>query len=145
METRQTLGLIGSVILFLGVFAPIISVPIIGNINYFQNGKGDGVIIFALSGVSLVLTLTKKYKGLWFTGIASLGILGYTFINFHMKMGEMKEKMNVELAGNPFRGFADIAVQSVQFQWGWALLIVGATIILIAAAIKSPAIQNSNA
>ena len=34
MQTKQLLGLIGSIALFIGVFAPILSVPIVGNMNY---------------------------------------------------------------------------------------------------------------
>ena len=45
MNTKQILGLIGSIVLFIGVFTPIVSVPIMGNMNYFQNGKGPYVLI----------------------------------------------------------------------------------------------------
>lgn len=132
------LGLIGSLILFVGVFTPIISLPLVGSMNYFQNGKGDGVIILALAIVSLILTLTKRYRGLWFTGIGSLAVMAFTFINFQMRMTEMQSQMETQLSGNPFRGLADIAMQSVQIQWGWAVLIVGAGLVIAAAAIKSP-------
>jgi len=47
--------------------------------------------------------------------------------------------MESELAGNPFRGLADMAMQSVQLQWGWALLIVGAALVIASAAIKDEA------
>jgi hypothetical protein len=39
MNTKQLLGLIGSMILFVGVFTPIVSIPFIGNLNYFQKWK----------------------------------------------------------------------------------------------------------
>ena len=48
----------------------------------------------------------------------------------------MKSQMESELAGNPFRGLADMAMQSVQLQWGWALLIVGAGLVIAGAAMK---------
>jgi hypothetical protein len=136
MNTKQLLGLIGSTILFIGVFTPIVSVPIMGNINYFQNGKGDGTIVLILAVVSLILVLTKKHKGLWFTGLTSIGIMLFTFINFQTKMSQAKAEMESNLAGNPLRGFADVAMQSVQLQWGWALLIVGAALIIASAAVK---------
>lgn len=136
MNTKQILGLIGSIILFVGVFAPILSVPIMGNMNYFQNGKGDGIIVLVLAVASLVLVLTKNYKGLWFTGLGSIGVLLFTFINFQSKMSQMKSEMESQLAGNPFRGLADMAMQSVQLQWGWALLIVGAGLVIASAAVK---------
>ena len=133
---RPLIGMIGSIILFVGVFTPILSVPIMGNINYFQNGKGDGTIVLILAVISFILVLIKKYKGLWFTGLGSIGVLLFTFINFQLRMSQVIANMESELAGNPFRGLADIAMQSVQLQWGWALLIVGAALVIASAAIK---------
>jgi len=134
--TKQLLGLIGSAVLFVGVFAPIVSIPIIGNINYFQNGKGDGVIVLVLAVISLILILLKKFKGLWFTGLGSMGVVVFTFINFQINLANARTQMETELVGNPFRGIADMAMQSVQIQWGWALLIVGAVLVIASAAIK---------
>lgn len=142
MDTKQMLGLIGSIVLFVGVFTPIVSIPIMGNINYFQNGKGDGTIVLVLAVGSLILVLAKKFKGLWFTGLGSMAVMAFTFINFQMKMSDVKAKMETELAGNPFRGLADMAMQSVQLQWGWALLIVGAGLVITSAAIKEESQQN---
>jgi len=143
MNKKQLLGLIGSIILFVGVFTPIISVPIMGNMNYFQNGKGDGTIILALAVISLVLSLVKNYKMLWFTGIGSVGMMLFTFINFQTKMSQLKTEMESELAGNPFRGLADMAMQSVQIQWGWAVLIIGAALVMVSAALKEDPMQLS--
>jgi hypothetical protein len=142
MNTKQMLGLIGSIALFIGVFTPIVRVPIMGNMNYFQNGKGGGMLILILAVVSLMLVLTKKYKGLWFTGVGSLAVMAFTFINFQMKISEMKSQMESELAGNPFRGLADMVMQSVQLQWGWALLIVGAGLVIAGAALKDEGNEN---
>jgi len=142
MNTKQTLGLIGSIVLFIGVFTPIVSVPIMGNMNYFQNGKGDGTPILILAVMSLVLVLTKKYEGLWITGVGSLAVMAFTFSNFQMKMADVKSQMESELAGNPFRGLADMAMQSVQLQWGWALLIVGSGLVIASAALKDESNEN---
>ena len=134
--TKQLLGLIGSAVLFVGVFAPIVSVPIMGNINYFNNGKGDGVIVLVFAAISLILVLLKKFKGLWFTGLGSMGIMVFTFVNFQISLANTMTQMETELVGNPFRGIADMAMQSVQIQWGWALLIIGAVLLIASAAIK---------
>ena len=138
----RAIGLLGSFLLFVGVFMPVISVPIVGNLNYFQNGRGDGTIILALSVVSIVLIFSRAYRGLWLTGIASLGLLGFTFVNFHIKMSDARQQMERELAGNPFRGLADLAMESVQLQWGWAVLVVGAVLVIIAAAMPIVAVAG---
>lgn len=135
-NTRLLLGLIGSITLFIGVFAPIVSMPIVGSINYFQNGKGDGVIVLIFALISFVIVLTKKYTWLWLTGLGSIGAMLFTFVRFQSKISELKSNMNSQLAGNPFRGFADAAINSIQLQWGWALLIVGAGFLIASAALK---------
>jgi hypothetical protein len=134
--TKQLLGLIGSAILFIGVFTPILSIPIMGDINYFQNGEGDGTIILVLAVISFIVVLLKMFKVLWFTGLGSIAIMFFTFVNIQTNLANTKIKMETELAGNPFRGLADMAMQSVQIQWGWALLIVGAVLVIASAAIK---------
>jgi hypothetical protein len=138
VSRKQILGLAGSVVLFVGVFAPIVSLPIVGSVNYFQNGRGDGVIVLILAVISLVLVLLKRYRWLWITGLLSLGMLVFTFINFRMRMSQMTADMETKLANNPFKGIASTAMQSVQIQWGWALLIVGAGLLIAAAAVKEP-------
>jgi membrane protease YdiL (CAAX protease family) len=136
MNTKKLLGIVGSIVLFMGVFMPIVSVPIVGSMNYFQNGKGDGTIVLILAGISLILVLSGKFKGLWLTGIGSLGVTLFTFILFQSKMSQIKDHMESELAGNPFRGLADMAMQSVQLQVGWAFLIVGAGLVIASAAME---------
>lgn len=136
MKTKQLLGLVGSIVLFIGVFTPAVSVPIMGNMNYLQNGEVDGTIVLLLAVVSLVLVLAKKYKGLWFTGLGSLGVLLFTFINFQLRKSQARAGMKSKLAGSPFREVIDMAMQSIQLQWGWVLLIVGATLLIVSAALK---------
>jgi hypothetical protein len=45
----------------------------------------------------------------------------------------MKSKTAIELADNPFRGLADVMVQQVQLQYGWAVLVIGVMLIFAAA------------
>ncbi|MGB8989707.1 MAG: hypothetical protein WCC37_24130, partial [Candidatus Sulfotelmatobacter sp.] len=43
-RTKQILAILGALLLFVGVFLPIVSMPIVGSLNYFHNGQGDGTI-----------------------------------------------------------------------------------------------------
>lgn len=137
MQTIQMLGLAGSGLLFLGVFMPIVSIPIVGSMTYFMNGRGDGTIVLVLAVASLILTLSRQYTWLWATGAASLGMMIFTFVNFQVGMSRAMAQMNADLKGNPFRGIADLAFQSVQLQWGWAVLLIGAALVIAAAATSS--------
>ncbi len=137
MNIKQLLGILGSAILFIGVFLPILSLPIVGNINYFRNGEGDGVFVLVLAVLSLILTITKNYKFLWATGGGSIGMMLFTYYTFYSEMSKQRASLETDLAGNPFKGLAEAMMQSVQVQWGVAVMIIGAALILAAAIIKN--------
>jgi hypothetical protein len=115
---------------------PIVKLPIVGELNYFNNGRGDGIFVLVFAVVSLVFVLLRWYRELWIASIDSVAILAFTFFNLQSKMNQMKAQMETDLKDNPFRGFADLAMQSVQLQWGWAVLIIGVVLLIAVAAMK---------
>ncbi|MCW3834802.1 hypothetical protein ACFQ1E_02935 [Sphingomonas canadensis] len=125
MKDLKTIALAGAALLFAGVFTPIISVPIVGQMNYFQNGKGDGIFILILAGVAAALALFGQVRHVLWPGAASLALLAFTFIRFQQGMAEMRAQMETDLADNPFKGLAEAAIGAVQLQWGWAVLVIG--------------------
>src|SRR5690242_554964 len=130
MDKRQTIGLAGVAALAVGVFVPLVSLPIVGSLTYFNNGKGDGMLVLGLAVISALIVLARRYRALWLTGLASLGLIGYSFVNITQALAAMER----DLASNPFRGLAN-----AQMQWGWALLVIGAILLLAAAAAKDSA------
>jgi len=102
-------------------------------VNYFNNGKGDGIFILAFALISIALIYKEKFKGLWITGLGSAGIMAYTFYNVESAIS----KAQSELSDNPFA-----ALVNIQLQWGWALLASGA-ILLLATAIVNDAPEQS--
>jgi len=51
-------------------------------------------------------------------------------------MAEARSSLSSDLRGNPFAGFGELMLETVELQWGWAVLILGAALIIAAAAIK---------
>jgi hypothetical protein len=127
----------------LGVFAPLVRVPFLGHSTYFQNGQGDGVIVLLCAGVGLGFSLFRNFKGTLGAGIASVALLAFTFIRIQMKMAEMQTEMQQKLAGNPFRGLAEAAMASVQFDWGWGVLLVGGGLMVASGLVGSAAGRRS--
>ncbi len=136
MQTRQTIALIAGVLLILGPFCPIVSFPIVGDITYFNNGKGDGTIVVVMGLATMGLAMMRRYLLLWLTGIASIGMAAFTFVQLRQRIGELNDKVSDNLKGNPFRGLADVAVQSVQIKWGLAVVVVGAVLAVAAAGMR---------
>lgn len=133
---RQIIGFLGAAVLAMGVFMPLISGPFGMSANYFSNGKGDGVFILAMAMCTAALVFARKYRLLWVTGGLSLAMLAFTFVRVQSNFSKVKAEIDSGLQGNPFRGLADAAIESMQMQWGWAVLAIGATLILACAGMK---------
>ncbi|HKQ39424.1 MAG TPA: hypothetical protein VJ063_15210 [Verrucomicrobiae bacterium] len=141
LDAQTALGFVGSLILFLGVFAPVVSVPIAGTMNYFQNGLADGLIVMIAGLVSGIETARRKFWHLWISGGLALGCVLFTFALFEYNMHKLRQTMSHDLSDNPFAGLAELAVKAVQLQWGLPVLAVGAGMILVAAAIGTGRLQ----
>lgn len=136
MSTKRVIGLIGSILLIIGAFSPVVKIPIIGTLNYVNNGHGDGVIILALGIVSIVLVLFEKYNPLVFTGIGSFGVMTFTYFNIQNLLKDSQAQLHRDLMGNPFKGLAEGVLNAVQIEWGFALVLVGALLLTIVPIIK---------
>ena len=133
---KMILGLVGSCLLAVGCFSPLISAPIVGSITYFNNGNGDGVLVLIFAGVAVMLTLGRAYRWLLLPAIASLAIIATTYSNMQSAL----VKLQASLVGNPFAGLA-----TAQMQWGWGVLLVGAVLLIAAAVVPAEALPAPTA
>ena len=139
-NTVFTLGIIGSTAMILGVFLPIMKVPIFGSINYIRNGESEGTFILILGIISLILILMKKYEALLYTGFFSFIIMGYTSFHYNEMIRQLKTDMDKDLTGNPFKGLAEattkVAIESIQLEWGIPILIIGTSLVIVSAVLS---------
>lgn len=111
LNKGQELGLMGSIVLMIGVFAPLANIPIVGSVNYYMNGQGDGVFILGLAIVSLMFAAFDWRKLLWLTGGASVALTGIALVR----------------ASEIFSG------KFVTISWGWVVLLAGSGILFLSA------------
>ena len=135
MGWQRLLSLIGALVVCVGVFAPIVSLPLLGSANFFGNGQnGSGVILLMLAVSSGVLVFLETYRALWLTGVGVLGVVTITFLTFLADMSRTAATLNVQLANTPLQGFGTAVAQSIQLEWGWGLLFTGGALLVVAAA-----------
>ena len=132
-DYRLGIALAGSMLLGLGVFVPIASLPIVGSVNYFQNGKGDGALILALAVASTAFAVKRRYGALWWTGGGSIAVVIFAFVYLSIRLNKAKADLSESMSGSMFEGLAEAAAQSVQLQWGWFVLFIGALLVLTSA------------
>lgn len=124
------LGLAGSIMLGIGVFLPVVTVPIFGSINYFGSGQQGGSIVLVLAAVSLVLALTQNFRVLLLTGVGSLGLLALSYFRFKQAMSQLST-LSAGQADNPFlKGMSDVLQHSIQISYGFPVMVIGGLMLL---------------
>lgn len=128
---------IGAVIgLSIGIISPVVSFPIKGSINYLAGGRGDGILVLALTIASAYFVLNSNFRKLFYTGVSSLAIIFTSLWVFQFTISEAKSSLDTSLQGNMFRGLADAAISSIGLEWGWFFLIGGSTALIVISKLK---------
>lgn len=130
---QQLIGLGGGVLLLLGIFLPIVSLPLVGSMSIFNTGRVDGYVLLGLAVASLALAFINQLKPLRITGAISAVLVTFGFIHIIYKLNKMKSSFTKDLKGNPFSGVADAMMSTVQIQYGWVFLFIGCFMLLYAA------------
>ncbi|MEQ1303190.1 zinc ribbon domain-containing protein [Acinetobacter radioresistens] len=138
---QQLIGLAGGLLLLLGVFLPIASMPIVGSVSIFSSGRIDGYILLGLAIISLILAFVNALKLLRITGGISILIVVIDFIYLLYKLNSIKGEVADKLKGNPFGGMAEAMISTVQIQYGWVFLFIGSFMVIYSAVAK-PLVQN---
>lgn len=146
-ESKNALivGLVGAGMLAVGVFTPVVSAPLVGSLHLFQNGLSIGGVVLALAVVSSILAFTRLFRGLWLTGLGTLGLLTYSLTHFFVGITHARAAMQKAGADEPDEPFAKLGeamfaklgeamMDTVQIQWGWAFLFIGALAVVASAA-----------
>jgi len=70
--------------------------------------------------------------------------LAFTFFRFQHTVNQAKSEIKLELPNNPFAELSDMAIDSIQIQWGWALLVVGAALLIASSVITNETSKNKS-
>ena len=130
---RQTLAVTAAILLIIGAFAPIVSFPFVGDIDFFREGYGDGYILLIMAGLSAALAVTGRWKQVLVPGLGSLAVILWTFLGVQDTVAQARSGGPAVLAGNPHEGLAPSVMASIQWDWGWILLFAGSCLLIYSA------------
>jgi hypothetical protein len=80
--------------IILGTLLPVVFVPIIGGIDYFGQGDRDGVIVFGLGIVSLLIFLSKRYRIVILLDVIIIAIVSYSLFVLMRLIKSTKEGLS---------------------------------------------------
>jgi hypothetical protein len=139
----RALALIGSGAILIAPFAPILNVPVVGGVTYF-NGDSElaligGVLLVALGIAALMFALVEKYRWLYAIGFAAVIIAFGTLLSWKWYQTHVSTTPNA-----PPVGLLDYFTQSASkgivgrssLSFGLPLLIYGAMLVMLAALLR---------
>lgn len=137
MGFKQIIGIIGSILLILGVFIPLVKIPLVGGISFYDNSKLEAIIVILIAVISIFLVVAKRYILLWFSGFALLAVVSVRGIQVIRKLYSARstaEKiLGEKLTAKLTKKLTNVAIEHVHISWGLIFLIVGAILIILCA------------
>lgn len=131
--TNRNLAPAGAAALVVGLFTPIVTMPMVGTINLFNNGTNVlAIVVLILALLAGVAAFNERPSDSFWPGVGAAVVVLYAFGRLQYALSEMREAME-KLKDNPFAGLAQSAMGGVQLQWGWLILAAGAGVIIYAA------------
>jgi hypothetical protein len=116
----------------VGTFLPIISLPLVGSINYIAGGRGDGTIILILSAAVVAAVFYRYRRTAACFGFVALIIMSATLVRLLDAYATLRSATAGLAKDSPFGGLATLASNSVGVGLGWIPLIGGALTVLAA-------------
>ncbi len=126
MDRKQILGVAGAIILGIGAFCPIVSMKAAGALTFFNQGRGDGVILLALAAGALMLAILRRQTTLLASAVGAAGLVGYDLYRFWVRLDQARAELAAggaspeQLAGAP------------QLSWGWLVMAAGLALLFAA-------------
>src|SRR5437868_4968709 len=82
------------------------------------------ILLLVFAAASIVFSLSRRYGGLWVTGIGCVGKLVYTFFSIRADVSQATRS-----AGENIQRTLEAMFQ-LQWGWGWAVVLIGACLLL---------------
>jgi hypothetical protein len=125
----RTLGFAGVVLLAVGVFLPIVELGGVQSMDYFQKGKGDGLLVLGCAGLAAVLLFAGAAHRLWIPSLAALGLCAHTWFRLKSEIDGMRRQLGP--LAEMFDGMLGGSGGLLSMGWGWWVLFAGGILLFL--------------
>jgi hypothetical protein len=133
MDNKQILGIVGAVLLIAGIFMPLVKIPILGGVSFYDNNQAEAIIVIALAVISMVFIVVKRYSLLAYSNIAMIVVMLSAGIQIARRMMSAKSTAQKLIGEKLTEKITGKAMEHVHYQWGVAILILGLILIILCA------------
>ena len=86
----------------------------------------------------MVLAALRRFPLVVVFGLIAVGYAVYFYFEFTDRLSVARADLAVDLADNPFRGVATSLADAIQIEWGYAVLLAGGVLLIIAPLLRRP-------
>ncbi len=126
----QVTAFAGALLVTAGVFLPLVRGPLGVTLTYWAGGRGDGWYHLGFAAVAVVLLGFRRVRLVALPAVASLVLMGYTYVNLARLLGAARGGGQDDLSNALGRA----VLGSFRFEYGWLVLLAGVLLMLVAAA-----------
>jgi hypothetical protein len=120
MQSGFIFGIIGSVLLLIGVFVPLVNLPYYGGISLFEIQQPVAIAMLVLGAAHLVFCINRVAWGLYVTKV---GVLVAIALGIYRSWGRVADHGNF---------VTSILKPSANVHWGTGLLAAGILVLMAA-------------
>jgi hypothetical protein len=125
-KRNNLIGFIGSVLLIISIFMPVVNKPFGGDMSFIAKWSGAGVMLLLIGFISGIVTFFGKVKLLWLPAILASIILFYHLFVLNGQIDDFSLK-------NDFFKASFKSVYSMR--WGWIPLFLSVAVLFAAVAL----------
>ena len=128
---KKILALVGVAVLVVGLFLPIMSLPIVGSVNMLLpgGGIGDGIFILVFALVGGGLAMVGQVRHVVWPALCALAFTAWKFFQLKGAVDSGRDQIAAQTGGADFE--AAFGVMQINYL-GWAVLFIGGVILLVA-------------
>lgn len=121
---NSILSITGALLIFVGIFMPIYSIPFLGSVTFLKNSGTASIILAGATAASIVLSFLNKQKLVLLTGTTGIFAILYPMWRLISKMNEIKKELGSNI-------FGSMASEVIKIEAGFPILLIGAGIVII--------------
>lgn len=133
--SAMVIVIVGAVLLGAGVFLPLVKAPLIGTFTLIGPGEYHRAVMFVPGVIALVLALLGHTKHALWPGLVSLGAIGFGFYKVQESIDRFQDRIDLKFGDGALGKITGKASQLVELQIGWAVLVLGAVLIIAGGAL----------
>jgi len=128
MFMQRAMTVVGAGLICVGVFLPMLSIPLMRDDSFLRLSPGGGIILLVLAGLSIVIGIWGRFRLLYITGLLSLGLLIYAYFEVDRRKSAAQSNLQERVISTPLKSLSHNLISSVGLRYGWPMMMVGAAL-----------------